>query len=140
MSDRGKREKGKALARTLLEGSEISVRVPKKFVDYNLEHLFGDVWQGDDLTLEERSLVTCTILVALNREAEQRIHFRAAQNLGLPRDRIEGMIIHAAHYAGWDTFNPLIGFGGNMEVFSPMRTVGGKAHRANAPLSWPDAT
>ena len=101
MSDRGKREKGKALARTLLEGSEIGVRVPKKFVDYNLEHLFGDVWQGDDLTLEERSLVTCTILVALNREAEQRIHFRAAQNLGLPRDRIEGMIIHAAHYAGW---------------------------------------
>ena len=58
MSDRGKREKGKALARTLLEGSEIGVRGPKKFVDYNLEHLFGDVWQGDDLTLEERSLVT----------------------------------------------------------------------------------
>ncbi len=101
MSDVAKREKGKALARIILKGAEPGPRVPKKFVDYNLEHLFGDVWQGEELSLEERSLVTCTILVALNREAEQHIHFRAAQNLGLPRERIEGMIIHAAHYAGW---------------------------------------
>ncbi len=96
-----KREKGKALARILLKGSEAGPRVPKKFVGYSLEHLFGDVWQGEELSLEERSLLTCTILVALNREAEQRIHFRAANNLGLPRERIEGMITHAAHYAGW---------------------------------------
>ncbi|MBT3536105.1 MAG: gamma-carboxymuconolactone decarboxylase [Rhodospirillaceae bacterium] len=102
MSDSSeKREKGKALARILLKGSDAGFRVPRKFSGYSLEHLFGDVWQGEELSLEERSLVTCTILVALNREAEQRIHFRAAQNLGLPRERIEGMIIHAAHYAGW---------------------------------------
>lgn len=97
-----KRELGKDMARRLLAGTDMPpARVPKRFVRYNLEHLFGDLWQGDDLTLEERSLVTCTILVALNREAEQRIHFNAARNLGLPRERIEGMIIHAAHYAGW---------------------------------------
>ena len=36
MSDLEKRAKGKALARKLLEGSEIGVRVPKKYVDYNL--------------------------------------------------------------------------------------------------------
>jgi 4-carboxymuconolactone decarboxylase len=96
-----KREKGKALARIILKGAERGPRVPKYFADYSLEHLFGDVWQGEELTIEERSLITCTILVALNREAEQRIHFRAASNLGLPRERIEGMITHAAHYAGW---------------------------------------
>jgi 4-carboxymuconolactone decarboxylase len=96
-----KREKGKALARIILKGAERGPRVPKKFADYSLEHLFGDLWQGEELSLEERSLVTCTILVALNREAEQRIHFRAAKNIGLPRQRIEGMITHAAHYAGW---------------------------------------
>ena len=96
-----KLSKGKALARILLEGSPRGPRVPKKFRDYSLEHLFGDVWQGEELSLEERSLVTCTILVALNREAEQHIHFRAAKTIGLPRERIEGMITHAAHYAGW---------------------------------------
>jgi 4-carboxymuconolactone decarboxylase len=100
-SDR--KAKGKAMARKLLAGSTSADigRVPERFVRYSVEHLFGDVWQGDDLTLEERELVTCTILVALNREAELRIHFNAAKNLGLPRTRIEGMITHAAHYAGW---------------------------------------
>ncbi len=102
MSNDDRREKGKAMARRILEGADAPAgRMPKRFVRYNLEHLFGDVWQGDDLALEERSLVTCTILVALNREAEQRIHFNAARNFGLEREKIEGMIIHAAHYAGW---------------------------------------
>ena len=100
MSD-DRKEKGKELARIILKGTERGSRMPRKFSDYSLEHLFGDVWQGEDLSLEERSLITCTILVALNREAEQRIHFRAACNLGLPKERIEGMITHAAHYAGW---------------------------------------
>ena len=98
-----RREKGKALARKMLAGSDAKNvgAVPERFVRYTLEHVFGDVWQGDDLTLHERELVTCTMLVALNREAEMRIHFNAAHNLGLPRTRIEGMIIHAAQYAGW---------------------------------------
>lgn len=100
-----KRDKGKALLRQIMAnapaGAGPAGRMPTKFVDYNLEHLFGDLWQGDDLALTERSLVTCTILVSLNREAEQRIHFNAARNLGVEREKLEGMIIHAAHYAGW---------------------------------------
>ena len=63
--------------------------------------MFGDLWQDEDLELWERSLVTCTILVALNREGEQRIHLKAAKELGVPREKLEAMIIHAAHYAGW---------------------------------------
>jgi 4-carboxymuconolactone decarboxylase len=74
---------------------------PDKFLDYTLEHLFGDVWQGDALALQERSLVTCTILTALAREPEQRFHFAAARRLGVPREKILEMITHAAHYAGW---------------------------------------
>ena len=96
MTDETKRDKGKALARIILKGAERGPRVPKKFTDYSLEHLFGDLWQGEELSLEEHSLITCTILVALNREAEQKIHFRAANNIGLPRERIEGMITHGA--------------------------------------------
>lgn len=96
-----KRSKGIELARVLLKGTPKGGRVPDKFRDYSLEHLFGDVWQGEELSTEERSLITCAILVGLNRENEQQIHFRAARNLGLPREKIEGLIIHAAHYAGW---------------------------------------
>ena len=99
MSD-DKRAKGVELAKKILAGSPRGPRVPEKFRQYSLEHLFGDVWQGEELSTQERSLVTCTILVALNREAEQQIHFRAARTLGVEREKVEGMITHAAHYAG----------------------------------------
>ncbi len=101
MTDEDKRAKGQALARRLFAGVKGGTRMPDKFTQYTMAHLFGDVWQDGDLELQERSLVTCTILVALNREAEQRLHFVAAKNLEIPRSRIEAMIAHAAHYAGW---------------------------------------
>jgi 4-carboxymuconolactone decarboxylase len=75
--------------------------MPRALARYTLLHLFGDVWQGDDLAIEERSLVTCAVLVALGRESEQRAHFRGARNLGIPREKLEAMITHVAHYAGW---------------------------------------
>ena len=99
MSD--KREKGTDLLSNLFEGAPTGGRLPKALMDYTLEHLFGDVWQQDDLTLQERSLTTCTILIALGREAEQRLHFVGAKNLGVPREKLEAVITHAAHYAGW---------------------------------------
>lgn len=102
MSDEEKREKGIELTRRLFAGAAAGgVRMSRRFADITMRHLFGDVWQGDDLELAERSLLTCTILVALNREAEQRLHFVGARNLGVPREKLEAMITHAAHYAGW---------------------------------------
>ena len=96
-------EKGQALVAKLFAGAAAGPRVPMPadFQRYSMEHLFGDVWQGKDLSLEERSLITCTVLVALNREHEERAHFRGARNLGIPRQKLEAMITHVAHYAGW---------------------------------------
>jgi alkylhydroperoxidase/carboxymuconolactone decarboxylase family protein YurZ len=97
-----KMKKGIELATRLFSGATLSgVSMPETFRGYTMAHLFGDVWQGDELALEERSLVTCVTLVALNREAEQRLHFVGAKNLGIGREKIEGMISHVAHYAGW---------------------------------------
>ena len=93
--------KGRALLERLTATPAALDRFPERFRNYTLEHLFGDVWQGEALALEERSLVTCTILVALAREPEQRFHFAAARRLGIPRGKLVEMITHAAHYAGW---------------------------------------
>ena len=101
MSGDDRRDKGIALAQRLFEGASGGTKMPARFTDYTMSHLFGDVWQGDEMSLEERELVTCTILVALNRTAEQHLHFVAARNLGIERQKMEGMITHAAHYAGW---------------------------------------
>jgi 4-carboxymuconolactone decarboxylase len=75
--------------------------IPAEFSRFTMEHLFGDVWQGKDLELPERSMVTCAVLVTLGRENELRAHLRGARNLGLSRQKLEGMIGHIAHYAGW---------------------------------------
>jgi alkylhydroperoxidase/carboxymuconolactone decarboxylase family protein YurZ len=95
--------KGRAVLERLCGDADAIRALPERFRNYTLEHLFGDVWQGDDLAFEERSLVTCTILTATAREAEQRFHFAAAKRLGIPREKLVDMITHAAHYCGWPT-------------------------------------
>ena len=68
-----------------------------------------DVWQGEDLEITERSLITCAMLVAPNREDEMRVHFTRA--------KIEELIIYAAHYAGWPA--AVGGFRALAEVWPP---------------------
>ena len=97
----GRAAKGRAVLERLCGDADAINAFPEKFRRYTLEHLFGDVWQGDGLSLEERSLVTCTMLTALAREPEQRFHFAGAKRLGIPREKLVDMITHAAHYAGW---------------------------------------
>jgi 4-carboxymuconolactone decarboxylase len=101
MTDDERFDRGRQLAQRLLAGAPPGRRLPKEMTRYTMAHLFGDVWQGDDLELEQRSLITCTVLVALGREPEQRLHFRGARNLGIARATLEAMITHVAHYAGW---------------------------------------
>jgi 4-carboxymuconolactone decarboxylase len=102
MSDQEKLTRGKALAAKLFAGSKAGrTKLPQRMQEFTVEHLFGDVWQGADLPLQERSLVTCAVLVALNRLAEQHVHFVGAKNLGIPRAKMEELITHIAHYAGW---------------------------------------
>ena len=76
--------KGRALLDRLTPNPGAIDRFPERFRRHTLEHLFGDVWQGEALALEERSLVTCTILVALAREMLYNPNWvmDAAQKLG----------------------------------------------------------
>ena len=95
------RKKGLDLLEQLCGERNAIDSFPDKFLDHTLEHLFGDVWQGEALALQERELVTCTILTALAREPEQMFHFAAAKRIGIPREKMMEMITHTAHYAGW---------------------------------------
>ncbi|MEQ8660730.1 MAG: carboxymuconolactone decarboxylase family protein [Gammaproteobacteria bacterium] len=92
---------GRALLERLCGDGDAVDHFPERMRRYTLEHVFGDVWTGTDLALDERSLVTCTILTVLAREREQRFHFAAARRVGVPRAKLVEMIVHAAHYAGW---------------------------------------
>ncbi|MFK8046902.1 MAG: carboxymuconolactone decarboxylase family protein [Halioglobus sp.] len=98
-----KTSKGMAVVEALFPDAATSLSMPDRFRRYTLDHLFGDVWQGDELTLHQRSMITCVTIVALNRENEMRLHFRGAKNIGIERKTLEAAIIHVAHYAGWPT-------------------------------------
>lgn len=97
-----KLELGEALVAKLFAGlDEPGSEMPEDLRRHTFEHLFGDVWQGDGLELSQRSMITCTALVALGRDHELQYHFRAARNLGIPKSELEAMLTHVAHYAGW---------------------------------------
>ena len=96
-----KAEKGALVVEKLFGSAAGGTPMPEGFRQMTIEHLFGDVWNRPGLEITERSLVTCTVLVALGRENEQRLHFRGARNLGIPREKLEELITHVAHYAGW---------------------------------------
>ncbi len=57
------------------------------------------------------------MLVALNCEDEMCVHFTDARNLGRPCEKIEELIIHAAHYAGWPA--AVSGFRALADVWPP---------------------
>jgi len=101
MNAESSRDPGRELAGRLFAGNPPGRTVHADLMKHTIDHLFGEVWQDDRLTLQQRSLITCTVLVATGREAEQFLHFRGARNLGIERSTLEAMITHVAHYAGW---------------------------------------
>ncbi|MEL7043090.1 MAG: carboxymuconolactone decarboxylase family protein [Pseudomonadota bacterium] len=115
--------KGRALVQKLIGGIPPNSVMPPDFQKTTIEHLFGTVWQDARLDFQQRSLITCTALVAMGREAEQRIHFVGARNLGIPREEISAMISHIAHYAGWP--NAVSAFRVLKEVWPEEEEAGG---------------
>lgn len=65
------------------------------------EVLFGDVWKQPELSVRDRSLVTCAILAALGRDDELELNIRRAVTNGVTKDDLRGLAVQAAFYAGW---------------------------------------
>jgi len=63
--------------------------------------LFGDVWARPGLSRRDRSLVTVSALIAMNRPDQLRSHLALARENGLTRDEVVEAITHLAFYAGW---------------------------------------
>jgi 4-carboxymuconolactone decarboxylase len=63
--------------------------------------LFGDVWERPGLSKRDRSLVTVSALVAMNRPDQLRSHLARARDNGLTQEELIEAITHLAFYAGW---------------------------------------
>ena len=72
-----------------------------KLVELTDRVLFGDVWERQDLSKRDRSLVTVAALIALNRPEQLRFHLGRALENGLKKEELVEVITHLAFYSGW---------------------------------------
>jgi len=72
-----------------------------KFVELTDRVLFGDVWERNELSKRDRSLLTVSALVALNRTEQLRFHLQWALENGLTKQELIEAITHLAFYSGW---------------------------------------
>ena len=100
-SDEKKLQAGMEVVEKLNFLSHAGSAISDDFRQHTIETLFGGVWTRPGLEIEERSLITVASLISLNRENELRLHFRGARNLGFSKEKLEEIIFHLAHYAGW---------------------------------------
>ena len=63
---------------------------------------FGDIYDRPGLDPRSRQLVTLGVLTALGGcEAQLKVHIGAALNVGLTREEISEVLLHAAVYCGF---------------------------------------
>ncbi len=75
--------------------------ITPKLAELTDDVLFGDVWERPELSKRDRSLVTVSALIAMNRPDQLRSHLALAQTNGVKREELTEAITHLAFYAGW---------------------------------------
>lgn len=93
----------------------------KPFQDIATEYCWGVVWGRDDAAIDwkTRSLVNIGMLIALNRDAELKIHMRGAVTNGATLEEIREVLIQAAIYCGVPAGS--VGFRIAREVFAELK-------------------
>ena len=106
MDDKNRRETGMKMRRAVLGAAHVD-RAQGKLSDFNgdfqdfiTRYAWGEIWSRPGLERHTRSLLTLTLMIALGREDEFKLHIGAAFNNGVTRDEIKELILHAAIYAG----------------------------------------
>lgn len=94
-----RRERGKALMRDVY-GWDIEPTKP--FELQTVDHLFGEVWAGSDLSVRDRRLVLIGMAVGSGQTDVAGLQADAALRLGeLTPDDLRYLVTFLAHYAGW---------------------------------------
>lgn len=65
------------------------------------QHAWGNTWQRKGIDLKTRSIVTVSMLVALGRMHELKIHVRGALNNGVTHEELQEIFMHASVYCGF---------------------------------------
>ena len=77
--------------------------IAPKLLEITENVLFGDVWERPGLSKRDRSLITVSALIALNRTEQLPFHLERGLTNGLTQDELVEVITHLAFYSGWPT-------------------------------------
>jgi 4-carboxymuconolactone decarboxylase len=101
------------------QGQQLFGDIAPKFAQLTDEVLFGDVWARPGLSPRDRSLVTVSALIAMNRPDQLRGHLARALHNGLSEAELIEATTHLAFYAGWPSAVTAVGVA--REVFKEPR-------------------
>ncbi len=85
------------------KATEDLAAIAPEFAKLTQDFLFGDIWKRPGLSQRDKSLITVTCLVALNRIEQVEFHLKKAFENGLTKEELVAAITHIAFYAGWPT-------------------------------------
>ena len=111
MDDKQRYAEGMAVRRKVLGEPHVDrataaiTPLTQTFQDFITRYAWGEVWSRPGLPHHTRSLLTLAITVALNREAEFKLHVRAAFSNGVTSAELEEVLLHTAIYCGLPAAN-----------------------------------
>jgi 4-carboxymuconolactone decarboxylase len=106
MDERKRHKQGMKVRRAVLghahvdraQANETSFSGP--FQDLITRYAWGEIWSRPGLSRHTRSLLTLSMMIALNRGDEFRMHVRAALNNKVTREEIQEVLLQSAIYCG----------------------------------------
>ncbi|KFC82266.1 4-carboxymuconolactone decarboxylase [Buttiauxella agrestis] len=111
MKDEEHYQQGMEVRRAVLGDSHVDRTLSQltplndEFQNFITRYAWGDIWTRPGLERHTRSMITIAMLIALNREAELKMHLRAAFNNGVTRDELKELLMHSALYCGLPAAN-----------------------------------
>jgi 4-carboxymuconolactone decarboxylase len=72
----------------------------REIQEYITEAVWGKVWSSGEMSLRERTLVTVSLVCALGRTAEMKVHLRNALRNGIQPEELKALFFHVAGYCG----------------------------------------
>jgi alkylhydroperoxidase/carboxymuconolactone decarboxylase family protein YurZ len=106
MTDEERQAAGNEMRRKVLgEGAVAAARARRddfsaEIQDYILRQVWGSIWTRPGLDLKTRSCMVLSVMMALARWDEFRLHVKAGLTNGLTKDEIKEVILQNAAYCG----------------------------------------
>jgi len=106
MDDEQRAEQGMRVRREVLGNAHVdraiagTTEFTAPFQDFITRYAWGEIWSRPGLTRQERSIITLTVLAALQHEDELAMHVKAALRNGLTEAQIQEVLLQVGLYAG----------------------------------------